>query len=61
MCDGFHAQITAGLNLKTLTLGFSSAARTHASYVAGNTMEKTLSPRPLQAIVGFGLRRNRVM
>src|SRR5258705_12853178 len=33
------------------TLGFSGAARIHASYVAGNTMKEMLSPRPLQAIV----------
>ena len=34
-----------------ITLGFSGAARAHASYVAGNTMKRMLSPRPLQAIV----------
>jgi len=36
---------------KHRTLGFSGAARVHSSYVAGNTIEKMLSPRPLQAIV----------
>jgi hypothetical protein len=40
------------------TLAFSGAARTHAIYVAGNTMEKMLSPRPLQAIVRVRHRSN---
>jgi hypothetical protein len=38
--------------IECLTLGFSGAARTRARYVAGKTMERMLSPRPLQAIVG---------
>src|SRR4030095_2979687 len=33
------------------TLGFNGAARTDASYIAGNTMKRRLSPRPLQGIV----------
>jgi len=38
-----------------ITLGFSGAARLQAPYVAGNIIEKMLSPRPLQAIVMFCL------
>jgi hypothetical protein len=38
--------------------GFSGAARTHASHVAGNAMEGMLSPRPLQAIVRRGIRQD---
>src|SRR6185503_5239840 len=40
-----------------ITLGFSGAARNQTSYVAGNTMEKMLSPRPLQAIVRRAVER----